>query len=417
MNTWDQIPLGDICSKIGSGATPRGGQEAYKSEGISLIRSMNVYDFAFINDGLAFIDDAQANKLKGVTVKANDILINITGASVGRCCIVPNAVLPACVNQHVAIIRLKLDVANPAFVLNAINSPYYKDVILNRSTTGATREALTKEDLSQFKVPLPPLPIQRKIAAILSAYDDLIENNTRRITLIEQMAEEVYREWFVRLRFPGHESVPVYQGVPEGWEPTILGEIANISMGQSPSSELYNAVGIGLPFHQGVGTYGARFPRKEIFCTEEKRKAKRGDILFSVRAPVGRLNIANDDLIIGRGLAAINHKQGFNSYLFYLLNHTFSSEDLIGNGSIFNSVGKDELSSVKVLMPKLATVKRFDALSGKMDTQIENLYGQSERLKRTRNMLIPRLLSGKLAVESLDIQFPPGMSDLVSAGD
>ena len=194
---------------------------------------------------------------------------------------------------------------------------------------------------------MPPLDAQKKIAAILSAYDELIENNQRRIALLEKMAEEIYREWFVRfvrLRFPGHGNVRKIKGVPEGWRASCLGNIAKFTMGQSPSSVFYNEVGDGLPFHQGVGTYGDRFPRTITYCSEDGRRAQKGDILFSVRAPVGRLNIADQEMIIGRGLAAVRHKKVHNSYLYYLLKTAFANEDIIGNGSIFNSVVKDELA-------------------------------------------------------------------------
>ncbi|MBL7164411.1 MAG: restriction endonuclease subunit S, partial [Anaerolineales bacterium] len=186
-NDWLLIPLKQITSKVGSGATPRGGKKSYKDEGVSLIRSLNVYDFKFDYDGLAFIDDEQANGLSNVEVRHNDILLNITGASVARCCIVPDKVLPARVNQHVAIVRIDQNLANPHFVLNVINSPRYKHHLLTLAQGGATREALTKETIENFKVPLPPLKTQRKIAAVLSAYDDLIENNTRRIQILEEM--------------------------------------------------------------------------------------------------------------------------------------------------------------------------------------------------------------------------------------
>ena len=193
------------------------------------------------------------------------------------------------------------------------------------------------------------MKIQKKIAAILSAYDDLIENNKRRIVLLEKMAEEIYREWFVRMRFPGHEKAKFVKGVPEGWDVATLDDLVNFTMGQSPKSEFYNETGEGLPFNQGVGTYGERFPKRMTYCSSDGRKAKKGDILFSVRAPVGRLNIADCEMIIGRGLAAISHKQNLNSYLFYLLTVAFANEDIIGNGSIFNSVGKDELAKFKTL--------------------------------------------------------------------
>ena len=221
------------------------------------------------------------------------------------------------------------------------------------------------------------------------------------------MAEDIYREWFVRLRFPGHEQVKIEKGVPHGWTPSTLGAIADFTMGQSPSSEYFNETGTGLPFHQGVGSYGPRYPRHETFCSVSGRQAKPGDILFSVRAPVGRLNIADQELIIGRGLAAIRHKHGFNAYLLYLLKVAFASEDIIGNGSIFNSVGKDKPARLGVFEPSPVLVAKFDALVQPIDKQIEGLYQANASLNATRDALLPRLISGKLPVDELDIKTVP----------
>jgi len=265
--------------------------------------------------------------------------------------------------------------------------------------------------LRKFQILVPSLNSQNKIAAVLSAYDDLIENNKRRIVLLEKMAEEIYREWFVRKRFPGHEKMKVMKGVPEGWEIGKLGETINLTMGQSPKSEFYNETGEGLPFNQGVGTYGERFPKRATFCSVDGRKAKTGDILFSVRAPVGRLNIADCNMIIGRGLAAIRHKKGKNSYLYYFMKVVFSREDIIGNGAIFNSVGKDELNGFPILKPKDELIEKFNSVAGKIDKQIELLFGAQQKLISTREILFPRLISGKLSVENLDIHFPPSMQD------
>lgn len=157
MKDWKQVPLREITNKIGSGATPTGGKESYKQEGISLIRSMNVYDFTFEYKELAKIDDRQATKLDGVVVEENDVLLNITGASVGRCTIVPKDILPARVNQHVAIIRVNSSLADAKFLLYSINTSFHKSRLLNISDTGSTREALTKSDIENFVLPRSPL--------------------------------------------------------------------------------------------------------------------------------------------------------------------------------------------------------------------------------------------------------------------
>ena len=161
---WPQIPLGDHTSKIGSGATPRGGEEVYKVSGISLIRSMNVRDGAFLKDGLAFIDDEQAAQLEGVVVEADDVLLNITGASVARVCRAPADVLPARVNQHVAIIRPTATL-NSLFLEQCLLSPAVKERLLTMARAGATREAITKTAIEQFKVIRPPLELQNQFAA------------------------------------------------------------------------------------------------------------------------------------------------------------------------------------------------------------------------------------------------------------
>lgn len=284
---------------------------------------------------------------------------------------------------------------NPKFV-------YYflQTMNLDAFNSGAGVPTLNQNHLHYLKIFIPKdINHQKRIASILSAYDDLIEINNKRIELLEQSARELYKEWFVRMRFPNYQNTKFNKGIPEEWEEKSMGEIANITMGQSPKSEYYNEDAVGLPFHQGVGTYGKRFPIYTVFCSDIKRIAKEGDILFSVRAPVGRLNIANRKLIIGRGLAALNHKKHLNSFLYYLLDNIFTNEDIIGNGSIFNSVTKDELYAFKILINKELSII-FNKITIDIDKQIEILFRQNEELTEIRNRLLPRLISGKLEVKA-----------------
>jgi restriction endonuclease S subunit len=152
---WKKVTLGELATKIGSGVTPRGGDASYLTEGTPLIRSMNIYDDRFDSDGLAFISDEQAARMSNVTVQSRDILINITGASVARCCMAPERFVPARVNQHVMIIRVDPSKAPPCFVHAAINSEERKRQLLSYAQKGSTREALTKETLSNFEITIP----------------------------------------------------------------------------------------------------------------------------------------------------------------------------------------------------------------------------------------------------------------------
>lgn len=170
--SWSVLPLKDITLKLGSGATPKGGSASYKDEGISLIRSMHVYNGYFDYDGLAYIDQNQAKKLDNVTVNDEDILLNITGASVARCCIVPCDILPARVNQHVCIIRCKQDKVHPMFLNNMLIGNEYQALLWNiAEAAGATRQALTKEQIENFNIIVPPIEFQRQYIEFIKQSD------------------------------------------------------------------------------------------------------------------------------------------------------------------------------------------------------------------------------------------------------
>lgn len=277
---------------------------------------------------------------------------------------------------------------------------YYKllTVDINRMDVGAAIPTTNRNEFYALPLSVPSFDKQVKVSNALSAYDDLIDINRRRIQLLEEAARLLFREWFVYFRFPGHEKINIVDGVPEGWEKKILVEIANITMGQSPKSENYNDEGIGLPFHQGVTGFGDRFPNTQTYCTQNNRIALYGDILFSVRAPVGRLNISIEKIIIGRGLSAIRSKDNHQSFLFYNLKNHFFKEDMIGGGAIFAAITKSDLENVSLLYPDKKIIEKFENISNPIDKQIENLSIQNQKLAQARDLLLPRLMSGKIEV-------------------
>jgi type I restriction enzyme S subunit len=196
---WETKPLKNITSKIGSGATPTGGKTAYKSEGISLIRSMNVYDFSFKWKDLAFIDETQAARLNNVTVESKDVLFNITGASVCRCSIVPDELLPARVNQHVAIIRAKKDCLNPVFLNHLLVSNSVKTKLLGvGSGGGAVMEAITKDQLEQFEIIVPPIKLQDKFEQLIN---NVFSQKSTEIANIK--ASEIFFNSLIQKAFKG----------------------------------------------------------------------------------------------------------------------------------------------------------------------------------------------------------------------
>jgi len=192
---WEFIELKKCTTKIGSGSTPRGGKESYQDSGISLIRSMNIYDNQFKYENLAFISDEQADKLKNVTVERDDVLFNITGASVCRCSVVPENVLPARVNQHVSILRAKTNLILPKFLMHVLISENVKRNLLKvGSAGGAIMEAITKEQLEKYEIPVPSLILQNQFAERVQA----IETQKAQAQASLEKAEELFNSLLQR---------------------------------------------------------------------------------------------------------------------------------------------------------------------------------------------------------------------------
>ncbi len=265
-------------------------------------------------------------------------------------------------------------------------------------TQGAAQDNLSQAKLLSIKFPVPELVVQTEIADILSSCDDLIENNRRRNALLEEAARLLYREWFVHFRFPGHEHVKITDGLPEGWERRTLVELAEVVMGQSPKSQFYNEASDGLPFHQGVTDYGFRFVSHRIYSTAVTKLAEAGDILVSVRAPVGRINITRDKIVLGRGLAAVRSRTEHQSFLFYTLRNHFYAEDIIGTGAIYAATNKKELESQTLIKPTRIVLAEFNEQARDIDQNIANLTTQNEKLAQARDLLLPRLMNGESAV-------------------
>lgn len=397
--------LGSCCIKIGSGATPKGGASVYVESGVALIRSQNVYNLAFSYNGLTHIADNAAKKLAAVTVASGDVLLNITGDSVARVCMVPDDTLPARVNQHVAIIRTNKDLS-PMYLMYYLASPYMQSYMLNlASGKGASRNALTKGMIEEFLLPLPSIEEQLKISSILSAYDDLIENNNRRIMILEQMAENLYKEWFVRFRFPGHEQTEFENGIPKGWETKRLGDELEVKRGGSPR-----------PIHEYISDTGLKWLKisdatqsdnpyivniEESIIEEGLKKTvylKAGSLVLSNSATPGLPRILTIDSCIHDGWLYFPKKKLSNEYLYLLFNHIRPHLLSKGNGAIFTNLKTDILKRYLFTKPTDIVLSLFNDLVKPIFGQIYSLTMKNQNLTKQRDMLLPRLMSGKLEV-------------------
>lgn len=385
------------------------GKRFFVDVGVPLIRGNNLTlgNKKFIDDGFVFITEEKAHELRNCEALPGDLIFTAAG-TLGQVGIIPNfPKYPRYIISNKQL-RFRCDpsLALPLYLYYWFSSHQMRQYIINQNT-GASVPLITLGHLRSFPIYLPPLPIQYKIAAILYAYDDLIENNTRRIRILEEMAQMIYREWFIHFHFPGNENVRMVNSelgmIPKGWEVGKLSDGCQIIMGQSPKSEFYNTMGEGLPFHQGVTDFGERFPVDRVYCTVQNRIAERGDILFSVRAPVGRLNIANKKIVIGRGLCAIRSNNNCQYFVFHQLKELFREEDTMGGGTVFKAVTKEDMHGIKILMPDGNTIRRFEEIAQPIGGEVKTLTDKNTNLRRTRDLLLPRLISGEIDVENLNI--------------
>lgn len=392
--SWKKVKLGDI-AEFSNGVNFD--KSAY-APGIKLI-SVSNFENRF------YPDYSELSEISADAVKKNDYLqhgdivfvrSNGNKELVGRCMLIDN--LPTHTTYSGFCIRARVKDTtrfNSKFLTYHFKHDGFR-IAMAGNAVGANIQNLSQGRLSAYIAYIPPIETQHRIADILSAYDDLIENNRKQIKLLEESAQRLYKEWFVDLRFPGHEHTKIVDGVPEGWEKKPLSSIADVIMGQSPKSEFYNQIGEGLPFHQGVGSYGNRFVKDETYSTSFTRIAEAGSILFSVRAPVGRLNITKNRIVIGRGIAALNHKNGLQSFLFYMLKERFFKDNLVGNGSIFASISKDELLNQEFIVPCENVMVQYDKVTRSIDNKIAALDRQIELLGQARDRLLPKLMSGEV---------------------
>lgn len=407
MEDWKPYKLKEITTKIGSGSTPTGGKNAYYKNGIALVRSLNVYDFVFEYKDLAFINETQAKKLNGVKLEKGDILLNITGASVGRCTIIPENVLPARVNQHVSIIRCDKNKVDSAFLSYCINSSSYKDALMSIADSGATREALTKEDIEKFQILLPPLPIQQQIASIQSAYDDLVEVNNQLIKLLEETASQLYKEWFVRMRFPGYQNTKFETGIPEGWEVKKISDIAFINKNNISSKSKINKIEY---IDISSVTTGRIESTTKYFLKEAPGRAKRivkhGDTLFSTVRPENKaysfIVEPDENTIASTGFCVLTPKQEiYNEFIYFVIaSEMFIDEMTIkAKGSAYPQVSFNDVGNYKILLPVEKYIASFHKIVEPMFKQAKIAQQQNIQLRQIRDRLLPRLISGKLQVK------------------
>jgi len=415
MNNWTAFELGQIAS-IFNGSTPSTSNEDYWNGNIIWITPKDLSD------------QNQKYILKGERTITQKALSNTKLLPKGTVLLssrAPIGLLSIASTELVTNQGFKNIVVNAEILYNEFLYYYLKlkKNELNNLGSGTTFKELSKNTIEKFKIKFPDLPTQKSIAKVLSDLDTKIELNNRINRELEAMAKTLYDYWFVQFDFPvrtlsgveGYKSsggkmvynAELKREIPEGWEVKKLSEIANITMGQSPEGSSYNDDGIGEIFFQGSTDFGWRYPTIRQYTTQPSRRAKAGDILLSVRAPVGTLNIADNDCCIGRGLAALNSKSGYDSYLYYVMEYFKQIFDNRNNtGTTFGSITKDDLFSLKLVYPKDDILKKYNQSVCKYNQIILNNHKQNQQLSELRDWLLPMLMNGQVVSTGSTTRLP-----------
>jgi type I restriction enzyme S subunit len=399
---WIKSTLESVSKFITKGSTPTTFGFDWVESGIPFLRSECVTDNGFNMKGLSYISNEAHEYMVRSKIVAGDILISITG-NVGRIAIFPKELVEGNINQHIARVRInEPNECDEGFVYYQINQVLYRQYYYG-IVTGAAYPQLSLKQIRETPIYLPPLPTQKRIASILSAYDDLIENNLKRIKLLEEIAQRTYDEWFVKFRVYG-EQLPMDEvtGLPVGWERKSMSSIGDFINGFAfkPSDflqigkpiikikEMKNGIGNDTPLNDG-----SRVPSKYLI--------KRGDLLFSWSGSL--------EVVIWRGIEGWLNQHLFKVvpkkdipmvFLHQSLLFVLNEFNNLTTGSTMKHIKRKELDFVTVPVPNTRVISDFDKIISPVQQQILNLSNQIQLLKQSRDILLPRLMSGTINVES-----------------
>ena len=423
VNNWEETALGDVF-KVNHGF-------AFKGEYFTEVEKKTVLvtpgNFAagggFQNQKPKYYDGPYP---EDYVLTPGQVVITMTDLSKGSDTLGYAAIIPDdgniwLHNQRIGLVEL-LDEsrADLVFINYLLRTHEYRSWIIG-SASGTTVKHTSPGRIEKYRCRIPPLHEQRAIAHILGSLDDKIELNRQMAQTLESIARAIFKSWFVdfdpvKAKMEGKQPEGMSEEIaalfpdrlvdselgmiPEGWEVLKFPEEFDFTMGQSPPGSSYNEYFNGVPFYQGSADFGQWYPTERIYCTAPTRFANKGDVLFSVRAPVGDMNIALSDCAIGRGLCCIRHKSGSTALTYLYLTNTKSvMEHNAGEGAVFKSLSKKQLTMLPVVSIPDVIAKSFIKIVDPIFEKIQSLEDNARTLCSLRDTLLPRLISGKIRLK------------------
>ena len=388
------IILSDVIKDIAAG--PFGSNlkvSCFVEYGFPIIDGANLKGYKVTDNITKYVTEEKARSLYRAIASRGDVVVTISG-TLGQIAYIPSdsnfkEYLVSQRQFRVTFDEEKVYVPYLVFYFHTYEGQH--KILSFANQVGVPALAQPLKNFRQIKMDLPSLSDQKRIASIVESINNKIESNTAINNNLEQQAKAIYQQMFI-------------DNASSEWTEGTLSDIADITMGQSPSGSSYNEDGNGTIFFQGRAEFGFRFPTVRLYTTEPKRMACVNDTLMSVRAPVGDLNVAHTDCCIGRGLAAIHSKNNHQSFALYTMFSLKKQLDVFnGEGTVFGSINRNSLNEMPILIPSSEKLDEFEALVAPMDAAIRNNYDEICRLEQLRDSLLPKLMSGELDVSDIDL--------------
>jgi type I restriction enzyme, S subunit len=411
--SWQKVKLDDQIETLKGYAFK---SDWYLSEGIPIVKVSNFTDDSIDTNDLDYLDKKTAAEYSKYSLDADDIIIQTVGSwpnnpksVVGKVIKVPPKLKHSLLNQN-AVKIIPQNGIDKKFLYYCLKNNTFRNYIINCAQGAANQASITLDSIRGFEFDMPPSEVQTKIASILSAYDDLIENNTRRIKILEEMAQTIYKEWFVNFRFPGYEKAKFVDShlgkIPEGWELRTVFDSVEVFSGGTPKTSVDKYWNGKIPFYTPRDSSNEFWIlNTEKLLTEEglsncnSKLYPKHTVFITARGTVGKMNINDEPMAINQSCYALigkNHVSQF--YVFFALLNYVAHMKQIATGGVFDTIIVDTFKVIPFLLPSDFILDEFDKNISPLLNETLLLAKKNQNLRRTSDLLLPKLMSGEIEV-------------------
>lgn len=402
MSEWKKVKLGEICERVTSGGTPKANVSSYYNPPtIPWLKTKEV-NYCRITETENYISEEGLKNSSAKLISPNSVIIAMYGQgdTAGRIAINK---IPLATNQACCNLTIDKSKADYEFIYYQLCTLYDKLVSLK---AGAAQPNLNARIIKNLEIIMPSLPIQHRIASILSRYDSLIENYQKQIKLLEEAAQRLYKEWFVDLHFPGHENTKIVDGVPEGWEKKKVGEIGTVITGKTPSTSNKENYGGSIPFITIPDMHTGIYPVSSVFLSEKgaesqsKKYIPQGALIVSCIGTAGLVCITKERCQTNQQINSLilDDKEMLHYMYFVFLSLKEHLNNIGSNGATMTNVNKSKFEGIDIVVPSSCIIRDFSQRTTPYFENIKSLQSQLRLLTEARDRLLPKLMSGEITI-------------------